>query len=445
MPDFVARPPEVTTGMLQAGPGMGPWLEAAAAYLAQSGLFSAQATQMLAALAEAAAHWDGLASLRAIEAASHMPTWLLEAGLQAGVRATRANAQATTYNTAYVTTPQLAEIAQNHITHGVLEGTNFMGINTVPIGMNEADYMRMWTLAATVMTAYMMETLGNIAALDPVVPPTPITIPGAGEAVLVSSGFTALAGTPQAVGRNAVWTTHSATSIINTAKFGISGTVAQGSNIEQQGEMAGMTGAEVGQQAGSETSQQSMTTQQPAMQAMQIIPQIASEAGQAPMQAVQAPMQGMSSFTSPLGQMTSLFSGGAWGKDATGAGITQVGLFDVNPASNHPLAGGTGAALGGGMFSGGGIPGGAGASLRTPLLASVTSAASPPTSPGEVAVQPAAAPDAAAVRGGAAPMGMAPAGMGHKQAAATGTVEQLVAPGPLEFEDHSEIDIDDWG
>jgi PPE-repeat protein len=164
-PAWMASPPEVHSALLSSGPGAGPMLEAAQAWHVLSiGYVEAaeEARQLLASIQ--AGLWEGAAAESYMAAHAPFLAWLHQAGADSAATAEQLGAAATAYGIALATMPSLAELAANHTVHGALIATNFFGLNTIPIALNEADYARMWTQAAATMSGYQAASTAALAA-----------------------------------------------------------------------------------------------------------------------------------------------------------------------------------------------------------------------------------------------------------------------------------------
>jgi len=423
--EWHGMPPEVNTGRLMLGAGPAPMLQAAMGWEALAISLETQADELVASLNALTSMWSGSASERAVSSTMPMVIWLRTVSAQAMKRALQATAQANAYTAAMAATPPLVEIEQNHITHAVLEATNFFWVNTIPIALNEIDYfIRMWNQAAGAMDVYQAETLLNLM-FELIAPPKPITMPGVGESGAAVALASAAAMAPAAAVRNAAIAQVSAQSKMESVLLSAGNAAAQGNMAAQR--------AESQVQKADNAAPQGQQMQQGMQMGMQMASQIGSAVGQIPQQASQMIMQPMQQLTQPLQQVSSLFS------SMGGADKAQIGLIGASPLSNHPLAGGSGAGSGAGLVRAASLPGAGGTAPRTPLLANLIGETKPLASVGAAA--------------GAGGMGLAPVGAGAgggapmngmgQRGKSGGTKTGLTAPSVLP-QDLSEDEEDDW-
>jgi PPE-repeat protein len=346
-PIWAAAPPEVHSALLTTGATAAGVAAAAVSWTHLSAEYIAAVAELEGIIATIQASYQGPSAEQFVAAHQPMLMWMADVAAKSAVAVVAHTDIVAAYEGAVVAMPTLGELFENHFVNGVLNATNFFGVNTIPIGLNEADYQRMWELAADVMGAW---DGASTAAADSV-PPTPMSpltlAPGAGEAssaaataasfsALGQAGIGGIALTGADMMGNILLAGKAATSPLSVTDQ-LPNPVTQAQNAADQPNDA----SQQGKQALKPENMAGSLLQQ----ASSIGPQAAQSLTQGPGQLLTSAPQQLASAPQQLGSMLTQFTGSSGGS-GLGQGAMPVGfagtsaIRGVNPAGLTSLAGG---------------------------------------------------------------------------------------------------------
>lgn len=346
-PIWHAVPPEVHSTLLNVGGTPAGITAAGASWADLAGQYAGAIGELEGILSYIQSTYEGPSAQQFVKAHQPMLLWFADVVAKSSEAAAAHSAITAGYGTAVATMPTMPELVQNHVTHGTLEATNFFGVNALPIGMNEADYTRMWVQAGDVMGAWDGV---STSAVDTIVetPPSPVTlIPGVGEtgsvAATAASFLTqgeATAGGASLTGAdmmaNTLLAKKAASSPASVAGKMPGPQTAPQDAAQQQGEL----------QQGTQNATSGFMQQASSMASS--APQAASSAIQGPAQLITQAPQTLAQAPQQLGSMLTQFAGSGGSGLGSPGGVTAMpvgfpgtgAIGGINPGGMTSLAGG---------------------------------------------------------------------------------------------------------
>ena len=180
--DYALLPPEINSGRMYTGPGVGSLLAAAAAWdelAAQLHVSAASYRSVISALTSGP--WLGPSSLALSAAASSCVAWLQGSAESAELTFGQVTAAAAAFETAFGLTVPPPVIAANRTLVAALIATNVLGQNSAAIATLEAEYFEMWAQDAAAMYGYAGSSATATELTDFEEPVDPTNPAGQGE------------------------------------------------------------------------------------------------------------------------------------------------------------------------------------------------------------------------------------------------------------------------
>ncbi len=345
-PIWNAVPPEVHSTMLNVGGTPAGITAAGASWTHLAAQYAGAIGELEGILSYVQSSYQGPSAEQFVAAHQPMLLWLADNVAKASGAAAAHAAIVAAYGSAVATMPTMAELLTNHAVNGLLNMTNFFGCNAMPIGLNVADYIRMWNLAGTVMGTWDST---STAGVDTIVetPPSPITlIPGVGESGNVAATAASFLTQGEATAGGASLT--GADMMGNKLLVGKAATSPGSIADKLPGQQTSTQGAAQQQDEAQQGTQNATSgLMQQASSLASSAPQAASSAIQGPTQMLTQAPQMLAQAPQQLGSMLSQFAGsggsslGTPGSTAMPVGFPGTGAINgFNPAGMTSLAGG---------------------------------------------------------------------------------------------------------
>lgn len=169
-----AEPPEITSGIIYAGPGPASLQQAAQAWRELAADLTTTALSYRTVLGGLAEAWRGPSAVTMSGATGPYVAWLETTAAQAAQVGAAAQAAAEAASMVRFAVVPPAVIAANRTALIHLIATNLLGQNSAAIAALEAQYAAMWAQDITAMSAYRSASSGAVSAL-PKFSPAPNT------------------------------------------------------------------------------------------------------------------------------------------------------------------------------------------------------------------------------------------------------------------------------